>query len=142
VTAPRPRPGLGYALKVLGALVGLVALGGALFDLFVPDSATGRSAFGGITVIRTLAVGILGIWIYGKGRGAESPATHGAEAIARRDLQEIADRHRDLVVARTEPSTFYASSTDEDLVEVYGAIDKEAVRFKELIAEIRRRVAT
>ena len=142
MTAPQPRPRLGYALKVIGALVGFVAIGGLGFDLFVPDSATGKSAFGGVTILRTLAVGLLAVWIYGKGRGAESPSTHGTAAIARRDLEEIAARHRDLAIATKEPPTTYATSSDDELVEVYGAIDKDADRFKELIAEIRRRVSS
>jgi hypothetical protein len=138
-TAPRPR--LGFALKVAGVLVGFITIGGVFFDLFVPDGATGKSAFGAGTILRTLVLGLLALWLYSKGRGAESPATHGAEAIARRDLRQIADRHGDLVIDVTEPSATYRGSTDEELVEVYGAIDENADRFKELIAEIRRRVS-
>jgi hypothetical protein len=87
-------------------------------------------------------LGLLAPWLYSKGRGVESPTTHGAEAVARRDLQEIADRHRELVIDVTEPSATYRGSTDQDLVEVYGAIDKNAERFQELIGEIRHRLGS
>ena len=134
MTPPEPRPRLGYALKVMGALFGILVLGTLLWDII---------DFGGIhagSALRTFVFGMVAIWMYMRGRAFESPATHGAEAVARTELQEIARRHADLGIEMTEASEAYVGSTDEELVEVYGAIDKEADRFKELIAEIRRRV--
>lgn len=134
---PAPRPRLGYFLKLAGVLLGILVASAAVWEIAV----VGISLAG--TGLRTFVLGLLAFWLYFKGRGAESPATHGDAAVARQELADIAQRHRDLEIAATEPSTIYASSTDAELADVYGAIDKSAApeRFAELIAEIRRRVA-
>ncbi|NUO52281.1 MAG: hypothetical protein HOV80_25790 [Polyangiaceae bacterium] len=136
MTTPAPRPRLGYALKVMGALFGILVLVVLIWDVLDFGVISGGS------VLRTFVFGMVAIWMYMRGRAFESPATHGAEAVARQELREIAERHRDSTIEETESSSSYAESTDEELVEVYGAIDKDADRFKELIAEIRRRVSS
>jgi hypothetical protein len=142
---------VGQVVKVLGVLLGVLAVGAVVWDVVSPDVVGGTAAgqagmrVGGVigVVLRTLVLGALAFWLYGKGKALQSPATHGAEAMTRRELEEIVARHADLAVDMTIPSSMYASTADAELAEIYGTMDKNAApeRFRELIGEIRRRVA-
>jgi hypothetical protein len=139
-------------LRVAGVLLGVLVVGAVVWDVVSPDVVGGTAAgqagmrIGGVIgiLLRTVVLGALAFWLYGKGKALESPATHGETAVTRRELEAIAARHRELDFDMTSPSSMYARTADAELAEIYATMDRNAApaRFRELIAEIRRRVGS
>jgi hypothetical protein len=134
--------------QVEAVLVAALALGALAWDIIAPPARGGTPAsqqgqgIGFIigAALRTILLVVLAAFLRAKARSLADPNAFNP----RTELREIAAALSGHVVAETAGAEgTYSDCTDEELVDVYRSIRREAVpsRFDELVCEIRRRTS-
>lgn len=150
--APRsgvqPRPHAAWIALAAACLLALLAGGSLLWDVVSPAPADNAGVrVGGVvgTITRTVVLAALAVYLYRKSEAYRDPAQFAPAALSRGHLGVIAAETRDHPIADgASTATTYRDLTDEQLVSVYEAIDRERApgRFDELVLEVRRRTRT